>query len=623
VTKLQLVLFVLLVFTSTSTGQTTNQTTERNNSAPAASSSKPKPDADTEREYRVKRNQARSLLTALATDARTFNDPPLRARSLARIADALWAVDADQGRLLFRKAWEAAETADRESNEKLQEQIRVQKARTGGGYAVNSPTSIRREVLRLAARHDRALSEEFLEKMKAERKEAAETATKNRLPEALGQRISLAQELLRAGEVEQALQLADPVLSTITMEAINFLSYLREKDASAADLRLSALLASAGSSPQSDANTVSLLSSYFFTPHHFVTFTRSGTSSSSSGSSTPPEVSPELRANFFQVAANILLRQQTPGEQDPSAPGLDGKYYVMKRLLPYFEQFAPRDLIEAFRGQFEALTAVVSEEARKRDDDVMRRNPSSEETARDMEQSLLDRIERAKTSEQRDSLYIQLAMRLIGQADLRARDYVGKIEDPELRKRAAAYIDPSLANTLVGKKQFDQAIDLARKGELTRLQKSWVFIQCAKELAETDRERAAQLLDEATTEARRMDVSDPSLPRALLAVANAMRILDPARSWDATFDAVKAANSAEGFTGEDGMMVLTFQSKGQSSVHTSDVADFDVEGIFKKLANEDYDRAVELARGFQGEGPRAMATIAIARAVLERKPKAK
>ena len=139
----------------------------------------------------------------------------------------------------------------------------------------------------------------------------------------------------------------------------------------------------------------------------------------------------------------------------------------------------------------------------------------------------------------------------------------------------------------------------------------------------SDRERATQLLDEATTEARRMDVSDPFLPRALLAVANVLRILDPARSWDATFDAVKAANSAEGFTGEDGELVLTFQSKGQSSVHTSDVADFDVEGIFKKLANENYDKAVELARGFQDEGPRAMATIAIARAVLEQKPKAK
>jgi len=43
-------------------------------------------------------------------------------------------------------------------------------------------------------------------------------------------------------------------------------------------------------------------------------------------------------------------------------------------------------------------------------------------------------------------------------------------------------------------------------------------------------------------------------------------------------------------------------------------------GIFRDLADQDYDRAVEMARGFQAEGPRASATIAIARAVLEPRP---
>ena len=52
---------------------------------------------------------------------------------------------------------------------------------------------------------------------------------------------------------------------------------------------------------------------------------------------------------------------------------------------------------------------------------------------------------------------------------------------------------------------------------------------------------------------------------------------------------------------------------------TNAVPDFDIEGIFSKLANDDFDRAVQLARGFQGEAPRANATIAIARAVLNGK----
>ena len=146
-----------------------------------------------------------------------------------------------------------------------------------------------------------------------------------------------------------------------------------------------------------------------------------------------------------------------------------------------------------------------------------------------------------------------------------------------------------------------------------------MLTESAKILVKTDQTKAVELVDQAATEARRIDVSDPGLPRALIAVANALKVVDPSRVWDATFDAVKAANSAEGFSGEDGEMVLKFQSKGQSSVSTNNIADFDLDGIFKDLANQDYDRAVELARGFQAEGPRAIATIAIARAVLEEK----
>jgi len=171
----------------------------------------------------------------------------------------------------------------------------------------------------------------------------------------------------------------------------------------------------------------------------------------------------------------------------------------------------------------------------------------------------------------------------------------------------------------VQKKLTDQALELVHKGELTHLMKTWVLTECAKLIAKTDQTKALELVDQASIEARRIDVSDPNLPRALIAVANAFKVIDAKRVWDATFDAVKAANSAEGFSGEDGEFVLKFSTKGSSSVHNSDVPEFDLEGIFRDLANQDYDRAVELARGFQGEGPRAVATIAIARAVLEPK----
>lgn len=571
---------------------------------------------------KIQRQQARSLLIALSTDARAFQDQTLRARSLARIADALWRVDAEQGRLLFRKAWEAAEVADQDSARKLEEQISKQKTKTGGGYAVSLPPNLRREVLRLAARHDRALGEEFLEKLKTEKAEAAVAAARSgRLNESMGQRLNVARELMVNGDLERALQFADPVLTMVSMETINFLVDLRAKDAVAADRRYSTLLGTSANNPQADANTVSLLSSYIFTPHLYVVFTGSGTSSSQMSSTiTPAEVSPELRGAFFQTAAAILLRPLPQPGQDAGTAGIDGKYLVIKRLLPLFEQHAPAEVVESLRGQLNALNTVVSESTRSRNDESLNRGVRPDPPAVDREQALLARLDRAKTSAERDSIYISLAQFVSRNGDLRAREFASKIEEIELRKQFSAYVDGMLVSYHVDKKQPEIALDLIRKGELTHLHRVWALTQCAKIVAKTDREAASQLVEEAATEARRIDVSNAGRAQALIAVANALREIDAARVWDAAFDAVKAANSAEGFTGEDGELVLQFQSKGQSSVNTNDVPDFDLEGIFKELATQEYDRAVELARGFEREGPRATATIAIARAILEPKP---
>ena len=160
------ILLCLLLSATLSHAQTKSAAPAKTAPADSAAS------ADAELALKERRAKARSLLVSLSSDARAFQDQMLRARSLARIADALWRVDTEQGRLLFRKAWEAAEAADQEGDRKLQEEIAKQKSVTGGGFATNLPPNIRQEVLRLAARHDRALGEEFLEKYKAQKMEA-------------------------------------------------------------------------------------------------------------------------------------------------------------------------------------------------------------------------------------------------------------------------------------------------------------------------------------------------------------------------------------------------------------------------------------------------------------------
>jgi hypothetical protein len=582
-------------------------------------------DAEAERILKERRANAQSLLINLAADARNFRDQALRARTQARIAEALWDADPDRARVMFRAAWDAAEIADQEGQERLQEEIRQTKAKTGGqSYAVTTPPEIRSEVLRLAAKRDRRLGEEFLGKLKAAKEQEVSDA-RNRNPLDAGketsQRLGLARQLLDAGDIERAMQFADPVLGDVSMQSIDFLLFLRARDAAAADQRYATMLTTAPANPQSDANTVSLLSSYIFTPHLYIAFQGTGVSSSQTWRASPPlEVTPGLRSAFFHTAANILLRPLAPPGQDQTSAGHDGLYLIIKRLLPLFEQHAPPETTTALRAQLEALTAIASGSAR-RENEWVNRGIGPEKPAADREQFLLDRIDRAKTSTDRDQLSLQLAMYLAEKGETRARDYAEKIDEIEMRKSARAYVDALLATRAIEKKDAERALEIVRTGELTHVQKTWLVTQAAKLLARTDRDKALQLIDDATAEARRIGGSDPDRPRAFLAVVNSMFLIDKAAAWNLMGEAIKAGNSAESFSGEDGQLTFRMITKGINSVYQNSAPEFDVAPIFEKLAADDYERAVDLAGGFAREAPRAIAVIAIAKAVLEEKKK--
>lgn len=559
-----------------------------------------KPKADKDRIAKEQRVEARSLLLSLAGDARSFRDQVLRARSLARIADALWGVDPDQSRTLFRQAWEAAEIAQRENKERL---------------------NIRTEVLTLAATHDHQLAEQFLQKLKDELQDNRTDGPKNNLwalAEASQQRLSLAERLLQSGDVSRAQQFADPVLNLVTISTLNFLTRLRADNAAAADQRYATMLANAGASVLTDANTISLLSSYIFTPRTYVTFNSAGAADSAAPAAPlpPANVSPQLRLAFFRTACAVLLREQPSPELDQSTTGILGKYMVLKRLLPFFEQYAPRDLTEAMRGHFTALNSQMSDGMRHAEIEWSQQEIGTNKAPADSEQFLLDQIERAKTADERDDFYLRLALIAIRRDDSKARDYAGKIEDGEIRRQAQAWVDWGFATRAIKNRKAEIALDLARNGELSHIQKVWILSQSAKLLATSDPERTVLLLDEAGTEARRIDSGDLTRPQALMAIANAASVSAPARVWEAIFDAVKAANAVESFRGEDGVLTLTVNGKSHVLRKTEPVSDFDIEGIFREVAGKDFERAVQLARGFREEAPRANATLAICRAVL-------
>jgi hypothetical protein len=582
-------------------------------------------DAEAER-IRERRANAQSLLISLAADAGNYTDQTLRARTFARIADVLWDADPERARAMFRKAWDAAEVVDEQNRRITLEEIQQQEARRGSVAVTNRP-SIRSEVVRMAARRDRKLGEELLAKLTTAKQEEAKEATDRarsgfpETPEAITQRLTLARQLLEA-DVERAIQFADPALTNITKEGVDFLSYLRDKDVAAADRRYSALLARAVGDAQADANTVSLLASYLFTPHIFVQFSGTSANTTSSSRSTPPaDVSPDLRTAFFRAAAEVFLRPLPQSGQDQGSAGIVGKYLMMKRLMPLFEQFAARETAEAVRAHLEALANTVSEEVRQRDDNSMREGIRPPQKTEDREKSLLERIDRTKPGDDRDQLFLQLARLYTEQGDMRAREVIDRIDDSDLRKQALPFIDAMLMFRAVNRKDADAIAEIVRLGTLNHFQKAWALSRAAVFLATTDRDKSLSVLDEANAEARRIDASDADRPRAMLAIANATLTLDRNKVWDLAYDIAKAANSAETFTGEDGAMKVSLITKGMASTRTSSSGEFDIAGVFGELAKDDYNRAIELARLFERQAPRASVTITIARTVLEEKKK--
>ena len=552
----------------------------------------------------------------------------------ARAADALWETDKERARTLFRRAWEAADVADRESLRRADEDHRAQLQR-GSTVILNTPPNLRGEVLRLASKRERALGEEFLVKMQEARKQEQEAASLKteatpsnnpNNPDAAAihkQRLELASQLLRDGDMEQAIQFAEPALRRVDSQVMRFIVALRQVNATAADRIYAGLLTGAAIDPASDANTISLLSSYIFTPGLFIEITREGGYSVNQGSDMPaPEnFAAQLRAGFFGFAAQVLLRPQPPPDQDRSSSGRGGTYFMIARLLPLFEQYAP-DKVPALQTQMSALTPDAPPQYRT-EHPLLTKGLRPASDSYDGVQNALDKLAQAKTAAERDAIYVEATFAAEAKNDPRARDFADKIEHGETRRQLRAFLDYSDIAKALTKKDAEEIVRLAKTGEIPSIQRVWAYTEAARLLLKTDRTRALEVIEEATNETRRIDGNDPDRARAMLAVATLLYELDPARVWTLMPDVVKTINAVSGFNGEDGRLVIRFQTRNYGSIRTGDAPNFNLQPLFALLAGEDLDRAVELARNFMAEAPRAFATLAIAGAALKDKSKSK
>ncbi len=568
---------------------------------------------------------ALQVISSLADEARNYKDQSLRVRVQASTADALWNVDRARARSLFVRAWEAAEVVDEEGHLQHQKERDHLLARRGGPGFIPAPSNLRAEVLRLAALHDRALVESFLAKMeeKQKRDEEESQAQKNwdpsEPPDTIAKRLTLAQQLLENGETDKALFVAKPALNRVTSQGIIFLVLLREKDAAPADQLFGFLLERTASDPIADATSVSILSSYIFTPSVVVTDTKNGVFVHRWRSTLPPpQLSPALRAKFFSVAGDILLRPASPAELELTSAGLAGTYFTVERLLPLFEQNDP-DTAVALRSKLNVLAQgrveMIPDEHRALIDAGLNAN-EQEETEKS--EDLLTQIERAASTRERDHLYAMAASAALKKNDPKAREFADKIDEPELKKNVRGFVDFILVSKFLEKKDWEKALQLARAGELSHFQRAWSFAEIAVLSKSSGQDQAMELIREGTTEAERIAVTSSEYARARIAIARRTAEIEPERKWETVSDAIKAVNNAVDYTGNENVLPVSFRSRNNLQMMQVPTPSISLPGLFQALADKDVYQAAELARSITNESARAIAMLAVASSVLEK-----
>src|SRR5215203_1297056 len=180
-----------------------------------------------------------------------------------------------------------------------------------------------------------------------------------------------------------------------------------------------------------------------------------------------------------------------------------------------------------------------------------------------------------------------------------------------------------LSSARHSRRRIVQRLRLAKADSLTHSQRTWAYLQVARLLMGSDRTRALELLEEALAEARRIDPGDSNCALLITGVATQFLAADIIRSWEVATEAVKAANAAEGFSGEaDGLSVALLTSSGLKLIDL-DTSALNLSVLVSSLAKQDPTRASDLAKSFKYEAPRALATLVVASVAMAKAKRTK
>ena len=499
-----------------------------------------------------------------------------------------------------------------------------------------SPDALLQKLIQAAASFDRKLARNYISRY------TGEASAQKGEPAAPAQSLSQQADL----NMLLALQLieTDPALSVrvannavavaITTRTLEFLGTLRKKDAGLANAFFLTSLQSVVARRGTDVNELLLLYTYVFSPTRVLWLNSQGiVVRQIPGYQRVAQdypVDPRLAQQFLQASAQILMVDPQNRQANLSAgSGAMGDLYFINLIKPQAATYTPK-LLAALRQQADLLVSYLQPEQYSRlQSDVEHlskaQNGAGDRTASgasDVE-SLLSRADALPPSAKRDYLYYTAAMKAVSKKEYDAAlDIVEKVSE-ESRAKVKDFIGFSIAQQYVSDREFDKAEQWAEHdADLAR--RAYLFAMIASALLEDDNKdytRVTTLLNEVERLASKLETARERIS-LLLHEAEIYSRFDIPRASEVLRLASKAANSGEGFTGDN---------KVSRQLEVGDFGFFyemfndrlSLSETLTRLAFSDFYGTLSTVRELQNRVFRLRAVISLCGGVLKERPKAR
>jgi hypothetical protein len=596
--------------------------------------------------------EAVAALREVADAARSFDDLYESALVQSEAADALWPFDEQAARAILRRAWEAATApgaVDKLKGYGTSDDERDQ--------ALEALMTARRFIIKSAMRRDPRLGDAFMREFEHDLADISTGAQRVRTseqpdeqsdadsPQRNGrrlspgglQRLTVAEQLLADGDFKRAAELAATVVGEgPNIELLKFILDLRAHDTREADALYLRLLDVTRADASADANDVLLLSTPVVSPSLDVSVNPDGSANLQvlyyddedarrAASSLPAQA----RLAFYDVAASVLLRPDAPRGDGQTGADTSSDYFAIGRLLPFFEREAAQ-LAPALHARQGALAAEIDASRRDALASKMDVSSLSSKNPSDPLASNLDQIARSANPSERDLLRL-MAVDAATRLRLwdRARGIAEEVEDMEARRGARLIIAvrqvTSISRSFDGDEPdtFVRAADFARAADVPPEVRAVGLAQAAELAAHRGkRARASELLAEAEGYAGQAERGERRVTALALVTLSAAQA-DPVRFWELLQSLARAGNEADDLPLAGLNLEFIVGAENNWYGFFAPVAPAKLPEVFAAAAQLDFTRTLAEARTLKDEVLRARATLAAARAALERSPRAR